>query len=120
VKWLLATCVAVSLLFATCNDGPLPSKSIESITIFAVTTEGQEKVATVDDQNLLAELARSINHSRREPLKFQAKYALEINYKDDVRRVLVTDRYINISGLTYSMEEDLEAKLRLIVDSAKR
>jgi hypothetical protein len=113
--------MAVSLLFGTCNDGgTLLSKGIESINIFAVTTAGQEKVATVDDKKLLAELAKSINHSRREPVKFRANYALEIKYKGEVRRVLVNGRYINIDGLTYSMEEDLEAKLKLIVANPKR
>ena len=120
MKYLFAICVAMNLLLYNCNGDKLPDKNIESVVIFAVTTEGQERVASVDNKSLVAEIVKSINHRRSEPVKFRPAYALEIKYKGVVKRVLVRGRHINISGLTYTTEEDLGAKIKLIVDEAKR
>lgn len=120
MNYLLASCFAMVLFSYNCNENRLPSENIVNITVFAITTEGRERVAIVDDRNIAEAFVKSINSSHKELVKFRPNYALEINYDREMRRVLVKENLVNIDGLTYSMGENLGAQIEVIVGNAKR
>jgi len=120
MKCLLVICVAMVFLLYNYNSNKLLNDKVESITIFAIPNERREILAIIADKNTAADIVKSINNSHREPIKFFPDYELEINYNGEIKGVSVRGKNINIDGLTYLAEEDIEAKIKRIVDDIKR
>ena len=102
-----------------CTSQRLPIDRVQAISILPLTAE-QPLETTLTDRDLIREIITSLNKAKREPLKFKSEYKIEIKYSTEVRIALVNGRYANLGGATLSMDQDLGAKLRSIVDSSAR
>lgn len=103
--------------FVGCNvNNPLVDiKGISKIIICYNPTsiENSSKIE-INKASEIEKICTIINEGKREPLKFIPDYRIEIHYAKVGKVVLVKENYININGLTYELNENLNKELSFI------
>jgi hypothetical protein len=100
----------ISLLSCKSNK-IINTEGISKLTVIVdpLKVAGKAKEHCIIDKDSISQIVKKLNHAQKDLAKFRPTYRIEIEYLDNQKVIVLCNaKRINIGGITYKLDEDIE------------
>ena len=116
MKVTLCILLGLTITLWSCSGKRLLDGEVEYLSISTGVGINVQAKRIIQDKALIDEIINAINFSHKQPVKFRPDYEIDVKYQNQIKHILVKDRYLNVDGRTYTSNIDLGARLKVLLE----
>lgn len=105
------------IFLLSCNKKLVTTENIKNIIIVSNPRDNNIEIEITNSSDI-SNILEIINTADKELIKFIPDYKIQINYKDSSKILLIKKDMLNIEGLTYKLNTNLQKEIDKIASKA--